>query len=830
MTKFKHVLVLILFILPMFVLAPSLVTGPNELSTTNSLVVDTALPAQFVEERLRVAVYVEDNTTLPFYASGGTITNNYASIILLLENEGYDVIPMSTQDILEHKLMVANFDAFVLVDQLPRENIVNLIMDYWLAGGGILSFESSLGFLYYHGMIVSPDYGNFGLLGVDVSSHWGYQVVGNFTVGARHSTAKDYQQFDTIIITENTTIHDEGYFDTANPGDFVPLLMNEDDPSDSVGFALDNTARRGGRIVQLPGNCSTIPDWEESIIVDSIDWLAPRPKGRILVDFTHTNWIGIDSWDPSVEVYVMNQWRDGLVNLSYTVDKLQTALTPDNLQAYDILVLPMSSSNFTTQEVEDVRMWVQDGGSLFVIADATTLGTIDIALNTLLSPFDITLNLTAGNGPFGGVVTPADPHPTHENCLEMEFGSFSYMNITGDAYPLWMYSGNIVAAGQEYGAGRIIAITDGNLATDSLGIFERDNFQYLMSVANWLSAATAKILVYADTNSNSLHPNIVPLNGPVAKALYGINEPFYMTSDIDYFNLSLYRDDWDMIVYDNNMYNTLNYQPHLIDFVEEGGKVIFNTWDLDVTTGTYFGVDAVSYYSAPPSVFLWELDHPIFNIPAAYSATTINTTLNIYGTEALNVTTYANATPLAGYGDGGVAIAIGAGGNVIFNGPTFVIYNNDTDDSTYPDNVELWTNQIAFLYYDLPAIDHPDDVTYMETETGNEITWTPIADAGAWEYVFSVNGTPVQGGYWTGGALTFNVDGVTESITEYELTVFDRLGYSVSDLVSLNVTEYVEPTTTTEPGAPLDPTLLIIIGVGAAVVIVIIIIVMKKKK
>ncbi|MHA1492723.1 MAG: hypothetical protein ACTSRQ_01775, partial [Candidatus Thorarchaeota archaeon] len=336
--------------------------------------------------------------------------------------------------------------------------------------------------------------------------------------------------------------------------------------------------------------------------------------------------------------------------------------------------------------------------------------------------------------------------------------------------------------------------------------------------ANWLTAATAKILVYADTNTNSLHPNIVPLKGPVAQALNDLGVSFYMTSDIAYFNLSLFRDDWELIVFDNNMYNTLDYQPHLIDFVEGGGKVIFNTWDLDSTTGTYFGVDVVSYYSAPPSVFLWEL--------------TINTTLNIYGTEALNVTTYANATPLAGYGDSGVAIAIGAGGNVIFNGPTFVIYNQDTDNSTYPDNVELWINQIAFLYYDRPTIDHPDDVTYMETETGNEITWLPTADAGPWEYVVRENGSIVQSGHWSGGSITINIDGVNASLTDYQLTVFDRLGYSVSDMVVLTVTAYVAPTTsgTGGGGALIDPMILVIIGAAGVVIVIIIIIVMKKKK
>ncbi|MCK4567961.1 MAG: hypothetical protein KAU48_11710, partial [Candidatus Thorarchaeota archaeon] len=303
-----------------------------------------------------------------------------------------------------------------------------------------------------------------------------------------------------------------------------------------------------------------------------------------------------------------------------------------------------------------------------------------------------------------------------------------------------------------------------------------------------------------------------------------------------YFNMSLFRDDWDMVIFDNPQYNTEEYHPHLKDFVADGGKLIISTYRIDDATGAYFGVEEVnSIGTLPLTVHLWEQDHPIFNLPAAYGATTLNTSLSLgYGTYALNFTTYANATPLAGYSaaHAGAAITLGVGGNVIVNGPLLTVFNEDNDDSTYADNLEIWENEIAFLYFDRPTINHPDDVTYIETETGNEIVWTASADAGPWEYTVRENGSIIEAGHWSGGAITINVDGVNASLTDYQITVFDRLGYSASDLVVLNVTEYVATTTTntTTTGAPLDPMLLIIIGIGAAVVIVIIIIVMKKKK
>jgi len=145
MTRLKHVSILIILILPMFVLAPALVASPTETLVSQEKV-DTSLPAQLFVETLRVAVYAESNLTLPAYATGGVYSDHYQNVIDLLEAAGYAVTALSTQDILDRKLMVSDYDAFVLPNQLPRESIINHIKDYWLGGGGILSFEASIGF------------------------------------------------------------------------------------------------------------------------------------------------------------------------------------------------------------------------------------------------------------------------------------------------------------------------------------------------------------------------------------------------------------------------------------------------------------------------------------------------------------------------------------------------------------------------------------------------------------------------------------------------------------------------------------------------------------
>ena len=35
----------------------------------------------------------------------------------------------------------------------------------------------------------------------------------------------------------------------------------------------------------------------DEMIIDAIDWLCPRPKGRIAYDLSHNPRLGVDNWD-----------------------------------------------------------------------------------------------------------------------------------------------------------------------------------------------------------------------------------------------------------------------------------------------------------------------------------------------------------------------------------------------------------------------------------------------------------------------------------------------------------------------------------------------------
>ena len=108
--------------------------------------------SQFVPRNIRVAIYDEPNVTVPSYGIS-VLTYNYSNIESILTSAGYIVSNLTTTQILNHELTTAKYDIFILVDNLPRESIVNDVKEFWLGGGAILSFDSAISYLCYAGIL-----------------------------------------------------------------------------------------------------------------------------------------------------------------------------------------------------------------------------------------------------------------------------------------------------------------------------------------------------------------------------------------------------------------------------------------------------------------------------------------------------------------------------------------------------------------------------------------------------------------------------------------------------------------------------------------------------
>ncbi|TFH00954.1 MAG: hypothetical protein E4H14_19130, partial [Candidatus Thorarchaeota archaeon] len=499
MQRVIPILLITIFLTGLFTVPPVLSVMNNDATPINY-----AIPSQNSDLTVRVAIYDEDNTTVPTGANPtlSGFSNHLSEIETLLEGAGHEVTLLTTEDIEDHELMLANYDVFILVNNLPRDSISDLVKEFWLGGGGLLTFNKAMSYLNYQS-IIWPG------LGADAY----FLLWANFTsdtqnVSARHPAMMEYHINDTVIErVSDWVVISEAIFDGSDVWSYVtPLLRNITQPDFITGFAMDSLYE-GGRLVHLPGDGLSIPTAFESIIIDSVEWLMPRPKGRIVFDYTHQPRDGIDSWDTDyvttyVAPHIFGQFRNLAVNTSYTFDKLYPSsignITAARLAPYDVLVMAWPDQKYTAAEGAVIDEWVSGGGSLLVLGDRTELGFPndygDETLNTVMQNFDMSLGTTNEMNP--GTMTPGT-HVTLEGCTGLTMGPRNYLSVLGNATTIWFDGTHPVVAGQEYGAGRVILSADMNIFDNgALGL--TNNRRFASNVLNWLTASDAEILVHSD--------------------------------------------------------------------------------------------------------------------------------------------------------------------------------------------------------------------------------------------------------------------------------------------------------------------------------------------
>jgi uncharacterized membrane protein len=787
-----------------------------------------------VPRTFRVAIYDEPNGTAPAYTgtSAGGINNNATGMAAILESEGYTVDIIDVHDISERKLITANYDVFVLVDNFPRENITNLVWDFWKGGGGILALDGSAIFLCFMGILPPEAAGTTGQ-GV----LWDY-VNNNFALTTRHPVSKSYEVPSLISGGSGMLVWYWNVISTSSiAGNLVRISTSTVSPTTANILAYDAVA--GGKVVTIASDLESqqLPALYQ-MYRDAADWLTLRPKARIAFDYTHLPRLGVDNHDSGTDFPgSYPQMRDLLVSRDYSFDKLYPTsegnLTSSRLGQYDLLVLVSPDYNYTSNEVANIQQWVGNGGSLLIMGDKPTLSTFaacDDQFNRILEPFDMYINITDGVGSAGLSSQDHDEPILERTNSGLYMSGAGFINFTGShAVPLWTYGTAVSVASQEFQNGRVVVCVDMNWASNAF-IANNDNSQFVINVVNWLSAADGHILLFVNEPYSENY-----FVTPVALALNNLGLKFYLTADEFYFNLSLLEREWDLVVADNPWGDLYDCYSNMLQHVQNGGRFIMSDYQVgsnqENALWTALGFEFAYQQPDSSDVFIWLPDSPVFNIPNHYGAINFTPTVD-YGDEGdlLRVTT-GNA--LAGYNmsatDDNATIVLGSSGKTLYNGYLIDQFAGDNDDSTYPDNFELWENEIAYIMR--PILNHPADINMVEGDD-MDITWSwsPIR-----EYSFNifVNGSLEDLGT-TGehdeGVIQVNLNSLASGIYEYEFSIADSLGFSDSDIVIVNVS--VAPPTTTPSNETPDFTTILLVGAGVGIVIVVVIvfIAFNKKK
>lgn len=809
-------------------------TVVNELETQNSKPLDIFQEASDVGRAIRVALYDETNLTQPAYASIGNYKGNVTSIEAVLVDAGYEVTRVTEVDIEGSDLLRTGlFDVFVMDDNNPRPSMVDEIINFWKGGGGILSIDGAINFLCYYGVLIPLSTGDNGY-----STYWNYDWSQNQTVLNRHPVSQEYSVGQEITneldwATVNmTSVSGHSYF-----GEYTVITHAASGTTSANTVVRDPLTQ--GRIVQTFGWNTEEPP-HGPMIVDAVDWLCPRPKARVVFDFTHFPYYGIDEGDPS-GFHTSDRFaelRDALVERTYTVDKLLPSaegnLTYENLAPYDVLIINTPEWNFTAAEVAAVQNWVADGGGLILFGDWTSAFLLhNQNMNYLLSPFDLSLS-EDDYTPFAYETSDSEMHPTTEYVTTIHYDGGVYVNVTGAAYPLWYNGSNIVSAAQEYGMGRVFLAGDINFLSNYIG--SNDNMQYGVNLVNWISSGPAGILLYTDEpDSVNYHQT------PVARALNELGVDYFLTVSQPYVNLSLHLKDWELLIVDNPWWGLSPYYEAFANHILDNGKFLMSGYQIDSYADDplwpLLGFEFAAETLGNVELHIWEPGAPVFNQPCDYGALNFTPSRD-YGDEGDLVTVFDNATALAGWSttpqDGNASIVLRDDAMTLYNAYLIDEFNGDIDDSTYADNYELWLNEIAFLLK--VSIDHPGNVVFTEGETGNNIVWHPHSLMPA-EYIIKMDGVTVEQEPGFGGEIVYGLDGLDNGTYIFTITVIDRAGYTAFDEVEVTVEQVVptEPTTTTTPTTPpgpIDPTMLIIIvaAAGGVIIIIIILMMVKKKK
>ena len=152
----------------------------------------------------------------------------------------------------------------------------------------------------------------------------------------------------------------------------------------------------------------------------------------------------------------------------------------------------------------------------------------------------------------------------------------------------------------------------------------------------------------------------------------------------------------------------------------------------------------------------------------------------------------SNSLPV-GANTGDIQNRIGRNSNIDFDQSND--YSFDASITTYTDNPQITVYYQGNLVWGTepgiinppPTINHPEDISYQEGETGNEIIWIATDNDPA-TYTITQNGVQVETGTWTSGSpITINVDGLLlDEAADYIITVSDQKGQTVTDTVSVS--------------------------------------------
>ena len=120
---------------------------------------------------------------------------------------------------------------------------------------------------------------------------------------------------------------------------------------------------------------------------------------------------------------------------------------------------------------------------------------------------------------------------------------------------------------------------------------------------------------------------------------------------------------------------------------------------------------------------------------------------------------------------------------LVYGNYTFTIILHEASGLSTFDSVNIVVLDDVF-----PTLSHPDDVTYILGQLGNNITWI-MEDTNPAEFFVYEDGVLIGSGDWRDSiaSISINVDNLPIGLYTYNITIVDAAGNSATDVVTVTV-------------------------------------------
>jgi hypothetical protein len=337
---------------------------PNENFTANNVV------TRYVEVRFTIAIAILNSFEIPPYFDGGW-SNNYQLLVDALNAQGFYAEAVTNERIIAGDLRF--FDVFVMVDNVPNEAAIPYVVAFWSEGGGLVSFDSSICFLNYAGVLPPESAGSNGFY-----TYWDYETSNQAKISVEHPLTEGYEVGEIVYGMSGDALYWADALASSVSYPYYTTIVEDLTRSDRA-YVSAYEPPVVGKVVQIWdqdhwGNANL-----QRMIINAMSWV-----GRALIPGLH------DIAVTSLDVWPIDVYTGWMVYANVTVENL------GNVSAYFTVSLYYDDNLITTENADALQpnetvtlniIWdtsfVAASHNYTITAVATTKGETEIGNNRL---------------------------------------------------------------------------------------------------------------------------------------------------------------------------------------------------------------------------------------------------------------------------------------------------------------------------------------------------------------------------------------------------------------------------------------------------------------